>query len=147
MSGVRTYDPRNVQIILGGNPISGFADGTFVTVTPDENLYTKTVGADGEVSRARSNNRSATVTLTLKQTSQSNNILSALAQADNLNNGGVVPFMLKEIGSGATLVFAQAAWVEDFPDAEYSKEVSDRAWTIALAQTDMFIGGNSFSNT
>lgn len=146
MSGVRTYDPRNVQIIVGGNPISGFADGSFITITPDETLYAKSVGADGEVSRARSNNRSATVTLTLKQTSQSNDVLSALALADNAANAGVVPFMVKEIGSGSTLVFAQAAWIEDFPDIDYSKEVGERAWTLATAQTDMFVGGNAFSN-
>lgn len=145
MSGVRTYDPKNVQIIVGGTPMTGFADGTFLNVASDENLYNKTTGADGEVSRSRSNNRSATATITLKQTSQANNILSALAAADNASNSGVFPFMVKEIGSGETLIFAQAAWIEKLPDAEYSKDVSDRVWMIALGQTQTFIGGNSFS--
>lgn len=145
MDGVKTYDPNDVQIIMGGVPITGFADGTFINIAHDEDAYTKTVGADGEVSRARSNNRSATVTLTLKQTSASNDALSGFYAADELSNAGVVPLMVKEIGSGRTLVFAQAAWVQKVPDVGYSKDVEDRAWTIATAQLKTFVGGNASS--
>lgn len=147
MSGVKTYDPRNVQIICGGVPISGFADGTFVSVASDEDLYNKTVGADGEVSRARSNNRAATVTLTLKQTSQSNDVLSAFAAADAASNGGVFPLMIKEIGTGSTLVFAQAAWIQAYPNVDYSKDIEDRAWVLACGTLDRFVGGNSNSGS
>lgn len=143
MDGVKTYDPNNVQIIMGGVALSGFADGTFINVAYDENLYNKVVGADGEVSRSKTNNRCATVAITLKQTSSSNDELSAFYAADELNNSGVVPLMIKEIGSGRTLVFAQAAWVEKLPDTGYSKDVEDRAWTIATAQLKTFIGGNA----
>lgn len=145
--GVKTYDPNNVQVIMGGVPITGFADGTFISVAFDEDLYTKTVGADGEVSRAKSNNQSATVALTLKQTSGSNDELSAFYQADQVSDSGVVPLMIKEIGSGRTLVFAQAAWVQKLPDVAYSKEVEDRNWTIATAQLKTFIGGNAPSGS
>ncbi|MBC3540659.1 phage structural protein [Rufibacter sediminis] len=145
MAGVKTYDPKNVQVILGGTPASGFTDGTFISVAPDEDLYTKTIGADGEASRARSNNKSATVTLTLKQTSSTNDVLSTFVAADQVSDSGVFPLMIKEIGSGRTLVFAQAAWVQRFPDLAYSKEVEDREWVIAVGQMDIFIGGNSFS--
>lgn len=142
-NGVKTYDPSDVQIILGTTPISGFADGTFISVSMDENQFTKTVGADGNVSRSKSNNRTGTATLTLQQTSQSNDFLSALQAADELANGGAVPMMIKEIGSGSTLVFTQAAWIEKLPDVSYSKDIEDRSWTIATAQLQTFIGGNS----
>lgn len=145
--GVKTYDPNNVQIILGGAPMSGFADGTFVSVASDENLYNKTVGADGEVSRARLNNKSATITLTLKQTSSSNDVLSNYAALDQASDSGVFPLMIKEIGSGRTLLFTQAAWVEKFPDTAYSKDVEDREWTIATSQMNTFIGGNALSGS
>ena len=142
-NGVKTYDPSNVQVIMGGVPMSGFADGTFISIAFDEDQYTKTVGADGEVSRSKSNNNTATVSLTLKQTSSSNDALSALYQADRLSNGGVVPFMVKEIGSGRTLCFAQSAWVQKLSDVAYSKDIEDRAWTIATGQMQIFIGGNT----
>ena len=145
MQGVKTYDPNNVQVIMGGVPIGGFADGTFVSIAFDEDQFAKTVGADGEVSRSKSNNNSATITMTLKQTSASNDALSGFAQADNLDGSGAVPLMIKEIGSGRTLCFTQAAWVQKLPDVGYSKEVEDRAWTIATAQMNVFIGGNATS--
>jgi len=145
MQGAKTYDPKNVQIIMGGAPITGFADGTFINVSFDEDQYTKTVGADGEVSRAKTNNHTSTITLTLKQTSGSNDVLSAFYNADKLNDAGAVPLMIKEIGSGRTLAFTQAAWVQKLPDVGYSKDVEDRAWTIATAQMDMFVGGNSLN--
>lgn len=142
-NGIKTYDPSNVQVILGGVPMTGFADGTFVNISFDEDQYTKTVGADGEVSRSKSNNNTATVALTLKQTSSSNDALSALYMADRLNNAGAVPFMVKEIGTGRTLCFAQAAWVQKLPDVGYSKDVEDRAWTLATGQMEIFVGGNA----
>lgn len=142
---VRTYDPANVQVIVGGVPMSGFADGTFISIEHDEPAFTKTVGADGEVSRAKSNNKSATVTITLKQTSISNDILSGFGLADEASNGGVVPFMLREIGNGTTLVFAESAWIEEWPDLGYSKNIENREWKLALAQCNRFIGGNLLS--
>lgn len=143
MQGIKTYDPKNVQIIMGGVPITGFADGTFIDVAMDEDQFTKTVGGDGEVSRAKSNNQCATVTVTLQQTSGSNDVLSGLYQADKLNNAGAVPLMIKEIGTGKTLCFTQAAWVERLPNTTYSKDIEERAWTIATGQLEIFIGGNT----
>lgn len=142
-NGVYTYDPSEVQIIMGGAPMTGFADGTFISISFDEDQYTKTVGADGEVSRSKSNNNTATITLTLKQTSASNDVLSALHLADQLSNGGVVPFMLKELGSGRTLCFAQAVWVQKLADVAYSKDVEDRSWILATGQMQVFVGGNA----
>lgn len=144
--GVRTYDPRNVQVIIGAIPITGFADGTFVTVTADEDLYAKTTGAQGEVSRARSNNRGGTLTLTLKQTSPANDVLSGFALADEASNAGVVPVLIKELGTGRTLMFSQAGWIQGWPEVGYSKAIENRAWTIALADITRFIGGNESSS-
>lgn len=141
--GVKTYDPSNVQIIIGGHAAKGFADGTFISLAFDEDQFTKNVGADGEVSRTKTNNESGTATLTLKQTSDTNDVLSGLALADKVSNSGVVPLMIKEIGSGKTLVFTQAAWVQKIPDITYSKGIEVRAWTIATAQLDVFVGGNT----
>jgi len=147
MTGVKTYDPNNVQLILGGVGISGYADGTFINLTYDEDLYNKTVGADGEVSRSKTTNRSATLTITLKQTSSSNDALSALYQLDESEDGGVVPMMIKEIGTGTTLVFTQAAWVQKLPDLNFSKDIEDRQWTIATSQLESYIGGNLLSGS
>lgn len=138
---MRTYDPGQVQVLVGGNIMSGYADGTFVVVERDEDAYSKHSGTDGDVSRAKTNNKTGTMTLTLAQTSLSNDILDAIRLADELSNSGVVPVMMKD-GSGNTLLFAAEAWVRKMPSSEYGNEITDREWVLDLAKLDGKIGGN-----
>ena len=51
-----TYDPAEVHISLDGNPITGFADGTFVEIAFDDQQWNKTTGADGHTARSKTNN-------------------------------------------------------------------------------------------
>ena len=83
---LRTYDPKQVVISIGGVPISGYADGTFLLIDRDENAFTKVTGADGTSTRVKSNNRAGSMTLTLKQSSPSNDVLSGFATLDELSN-------------------------------------------------------------
>jgi len=146
MSGeVFTYDARNVHVIVGGVPMSGFADETFVSIAAENDLYEKSVGADGDVSRSRRNDDTGVLTLTLKQTSQSNDVLSALLAADRAGNGGLVDVLVQESGSGRTIVFAQAAWIKRYPNLVYGPNVENREWQIDLAGLNYFIGGNAGS--
>lgn len=138
---IKTYDPKLVIITMGGVPLGGYADGTFLTVVRDEAKFTKVTGADGETTRAKSNNQSGTATITLLQSSASNDVLSGFAELDDLNNDGVVPFLVKDL-SGRTLVAAGEAWIEEEADDEFAKETSDREWTIALGPFQKFTGGN-----
>lgn len=141
-SKVYTYDPADVSVIFDGVPMSGFAEGTFVSIASDADQWTKEVGSDGHVSRTKANNRTATMTLTLMQGSPSNDVLSGYYAADQLDNSGVVQVMVKD-NSGRTRVFSEAGWIQKIPDVEFSNEESSREWTIALAQTDFSVGGNS----
>jgi len=142
---VHTFDPANVIVSIGGTPMSGFADGTFVIVSRDEDIFSKISGADGEVSRAKSNNRSGSLTLTLMQTSMSNDVLSAIAVLDEISNAGIVPVLVKEIGT-STILMAGEGWVKKMPDAAYSKNVENREWVLDLATVNMFEGGNPYAS-
>lgn len=139
---VKTYDPKKVAIVIGGVPMSGFADDTFVKVSRKEDLFTMYVGADGETARAKSNNRSGEMTLTLAQTSPSNDVLSAFHLADELDNAGVVPILIKDL-SGTSVFFSAAGWIRKAPDAEFGKEINTREWVFDLAAVDVFVGGNT----
>src|SRR3990167_4682577 len=108
---LKTYDPKSVMVLVGGVPMSGFSEGTFVTVARDEDSFSKVTGADGETSRAKRNNRSGSMTLVQHQTSPSNDVLSALALADELANAGVVPVMVKD-ASGRSLLFSALGWIK-----------------------------------
>ncbi len=129
-----TYDPQRVLIILGAAPVSGFADGTYVTIEQDGESFTKKVGADGEVARTRMASRMATMALTLMATSTFNAILSALHAAD-----AIFPVLVKD---GANIISSAEGWVEKPPAFERGTEVGDAQWTIALAKWVPVFGGN-----
>jgi len=139
---LKTYDPKSVMVLVGGVPMSGFSEGTFVTVARDEDSFSKVTGADGETSRAKRNNRSGSMTLVLHQTSPSNDVLSALALADELANAGVVPVMVKD-ASGRSLLFSALGWIKKPADASFSVEIEDREWVLDLADLDMLVAGNA----
>lgn len=142
---VRSYDPKDVVISISGVPMSGFADGTFLEITADTQQFTKVVGADGYTTRVKSNNYGAVMTLTLSQTSPSNDILSGILALDRAANRGVVPVLIKDM-SGTTIFFAGTGWIQQFPDVTYGNEINNRAWAFDLAEVDIFIGGNGESN-
>lgn len=138
-----TYDPGQVDVILAGIPIDGFADGTFISAEQDEDSFSLTIGSSGEGARAKSRNESATITFTLLQTSSSNDALSALHNTDILspNGDGIGPLLIKD-NSGRTLISAQTAWIQKPPVAEYAREISNREWTIRTDKLLQFHGGN-----
>lgn len=141
MSGVFTYDPKQVSVIVGGKIITGFADGSFVEFERNENAWNLKVGVDGEGARAKSNNLSGKITLTLMQSSASNDVMSAFAAADELSNAGAVPFYLKD-NSGRTIATALTAWVQKYPKTTFAKEIESRQWILETDDIEIFVGGN-----
>ena len=139
---LRTYDPKQVVVSIGGVPMSGFADGTFLLVDRDEQMFSKIVGADGTTTRVKSNNRSGTMTLTLKQSSPSNDVLSGFAALDELSNTGVVPVLIKDL-SGNSIFFSATGWIQKYASSEFGKEINNREWVLDLADVDVFVGSNA----
>lgn len=138
---VKTYDPKEVILTVGGVPIGGYADGTFISFERSNDAYTMISGADGETSRAKSNDKNGSLTLTLAQTSDSNAVLSGIAQLDEKSNAGVVPILLKEV-NGDTTILSASGWIRKFPTVEYAKEITNREWIIDIANVEVFVGGN-----
>lgn len=137
----KTYDPSQVAIIVGGFQITGFADGSFVTIARNADAFALYVGTDGEGTRAKSNNKSGRITLTLAQSSDSNAILSGIAAADELSNNGIVPVLIKD-NSGVSLFAAETAWIVKSPDSEFGREVGTREWILETDNLAVFVGGN-----
>ncbi len=138
---VKTYDPKLVTVIFGGKIMSGFADGTMITIERNDPAFNLKVGTDGEGTRAKSNNKSGKITIHLMQSSASNDSLSAFAAADELSNTGVAAAAVID-KSGRTVVAAATAWVNKYPNAEFSKEPTTRSWVIETDELDIFLGGN-----
>lgn len=116
---------------FGGVPIEGFGDDTMVSWSYDEDFTSDTIGVDGIVTSSKTNDLRATVTFTLKETSQSNAVLDAFAKQRFRGNGSVGVTVLNIINTltGEALV-APNAWILSYPDGEFGREASEREWEI-----------------
>lgn len=137
-----TYDPKQVKVFFGSLILHGFMDGTMIQVAQDEDTYMKHTGADGEVCRIRNRNEGGKITITLQQSSPSNDDLSALHALDKLSGFAQAPVMVKDL-RGTLLVSASEAWLTRFADVSLGKEIEGREWTIDCAQLKVVSVGSA----
>jgi len=135
------YQPSNVTVVYAGLILTGYDDGTFVSIERNNDMWTLKTGADGYGTRAKSSDKSGRVTLTLLQSSPSNDALSAIALADELSGAGVNPLLVRD-GGGRTVASALSAWIVKIPQVEFAKEVGNRAWVFEADSLNIFVGGN-----
>lgn len=138
---VKEYNPGDVVITYGGRVISGFADGTFVNVSRNENAWSLQVGTDGEGTRSKSNNRSGQFSFSLMQSSDSNEYLSGLALVDEQSGDNALPLQVKD-NSGTSIYNAETAWIVKVPDSEFSREAGPREWVLETDVLVSFVGKN-----
>ena len=115
---LRAFDPKKVKVVVAGLNIVGFSEEK-VTVERSNNAWELTVGCDGEATRVKSNDLSGKITLTLQQTSPSNDFLTTVFYNDQANNEVVKVEVLDT--SGKSKIVASKAWIEKMPEAQYGK--------------------------
>jgi hypothetical protein len=142
MAQVRTYDPKKVIITIGSHTVTGYGEDTFIGIEPEGDGTTAVAGADGEVARALNHNPLHTVTITVLQTSPTNDYLSRLLERDRASGGGgVVPFQIRDL-RGSTLIAGSQAWVTNTPSVEFGNSVGEREWTLMVVVNAINVGGN-----
>lgn len=140
---LKVYDPTEVSVIFAGIPLSGFADGEFVRIEQESDNFADVVGTDGEVSRSRTSDLRATVTILLMQTSESNTLLSAIANADLDESGGAgVGALYIRDRQGEALFRADECWIQKPPDVSFDRSATAREWTLRCAKLVRVDGGN-----
>lgn len=88
----RTYDLKNVVLIIGGIEVSGYGEGDdAISFDWNEDLCEKTVSADGQVVYSRINDRSLAVTVTVHQRSRAYTALAALMETQHGDTIGIAP--------------------------------------------------------
>jgi hypothetical protein len=141
-SEVRTYGSGQVLVLVGGVPLTGLGEDTFVEIAPMTDRVTSAVGADGEIARSISSDRRHTVTITLQQTSPSNDILSGFAQVDELTGSAVLPVLVQDL-TGRTMFAASQGWISGMPTVSFGNEVGTREWVLTTGKPTIFtVGGN-----
>lgn len=140
----KVYDADAISITVAGLPIdSGYDDGEFLRIEQESDDFTDKVGTDGEVTRSKTKDRRATVSIILMQTSTGNALLSGLNNIDRAagNGAGVGPFLARD-RQGLALYAAAECWISKPPDVSFDREATAREWTIRIADLVRFDGGN-----
>ena len=141
------YSPEDVTVLLGGfHQLSGFAEGTFLTVSKSSPTYITRESADGIVSRTHRNSQVYEISLILHQGSESNQTLTYTARLDELTNMGKFPLLIKD-QLGSTMFFSMTSWIEAIPDASFSTDIETREWKIKCSQAVFNLGGNESASS
>jgi len=138
-----TFDFKKVSVIFGVTPITGFAEGDSIEVSQENDAFNSVGGADGGVDRVRNHSNFLNITLRLRQTSPTNQVLSALHTTDLLSNV-TLPFLIKD-RSGDTVISATSSWITKFPTSiAFGNEPKAREWVIRTG-SNIFVnvGGNN----
>jgi hypothetical protein len=139
---MKVYDPDQVLFLFATVPIKGYADGTFINIEAQERFVTK-VGADGVVTRTKTNSKVDRITISLMPGSDSNDVLSAvhILDLDSANGAGVAPLAIKDL-SGRFLYMSPEAWIVQPPNVEFAKEPGQRDWIFEAVDATRFDGGS-----
>lgn len=141
MAELKLYDPKNLSFIVAGRVMDGFAPGTFLSIERTNDAFTKIVGADGQMERSKSNDKSGTYTGTFMQTSEANLFLSGLFATDEISGVSTFPVLVRDTNGNSLYASAQS-WIRKLPVADYAQEGQPRVWIIDCAELDVIEGGN-----
>lgn len=127
-TGVETYDPTQVTMTVAGKTITGFGEGTYITVRREEDQYITHVGAQGEVSRTKNANNVGVIEVTLKLVAPANALLAQLANSDGLFTASVTDSFM-----GTTIMSGSKCWMSRSPDKTFGDRDAGRTWQITVS--------------
>lgn len=142
-----TYSPESVIVVISNDKfshtISGYADGTFLSISRVVDHATMYTGADASNARVVRAVKNCDITLTLHQASESNDVLSQLLILDEQSRDGtdVFAITIKDM-SGRTVASSPAAFIGTSPDVAFGVDLAEHDWMIHAISLDIMAGGN-----
>ena len=146
-SRVATLSPIDVTVVISQSGfthvVSGYMEDSNITVERGSDSYEKHTGIDNKTSRIYKADKSGMITLSLAQTSVSNDVLDLLQRNDAAarNSSGLFSITVKD-ASGRSVYHSLEAWVGKVPNSAFGSGMQGREWQIQAAEMTSFIGGN-----
>ena len=111
MPATKTHDPSQIHATFAGRALlTGCAEGEFLTTEFLHELYTLKVGADGEVTRVKSANRTGKIVVKCMQTSDTHKLFTQL------------------------LEHADQTWISKAPTNGQGADVAEREWELTCSE-------------
>jgi hypothetical protein len=142
MANKTPYNVKKIMCTWGPHTMEGWFDGTFLEVEADEDGTVKHVGADGRATVALSCNKGAQITITLAQSSASNDFLSDNMPDSDKNSLPCYEFQAKDL-NGNSVVHAEVCWIKKVAKVEYGEEVLARKWMLDTERCKFVIKGEA----
>jgi len=137
------YDPRNVAVIVNGQEIVGFAEGTFIEAERSTERWSADVGAKGEVTFVRSADDTGTVTITLKHNSPSNSHLYELFQQQDEQGAAPITISIQDRNfDGDVSVSGSECKIVNPPTFSRGDEIEDAEWQFLVADYQAVFDAN-----
>lgn len=138
---MKVYDADQVTVSFAGVLMQGYADGEFCSIEMDSKGFEDVVGTDGEVTRSKTGDNRATVTVKLLQSSLTNAELSILHNLDlSAPNGAGVGALLINDRGGSFTYRAARAWISKAPDVTLDRQATTREWEFRCEKLVRFDG-------
>lgn len=143
---MRTYVPSGVNLSILGIDVDGFPDGTFITITPQNQTFTFRSALDGSTMAVKSTHQEYKITITLEQTSASNDWLQILHDIKKSMPVAIqTPIMIND-KSGSTTFFATDCWLSNEVTSNFSNGIENVQWEIWCKKGVYKRGGNGGVN-
>ncbi|MBG23778.1 MAG: hypothetical protein CMF22_10025 [Idiomarinaceae bacterium] len=141
-----TFSPKDIVFSINDYLITDFANGTFININKNSPNFMQVRGIRGKHTRVRTRDRSGSVTFSLMQTSNQNDLLSELAYQDDVNQTGHLLLTIRDVGGQTSLQFGNA-YLASTPNLSYgAASTTPREWTINFEFITTYeVGGNERS--
>lgn len=135
--------PADVKILLGGfHEVVGFVDGSFVSISKVQQPFTSVRAMDGTMARTYHMDTRYTLSLTIAQSSPSNDLFTKLWMLDEATKSVFFPLFIKD-GLGSSMFYASQCWISQPPPITYSNDVDTRNWIFDCNGGVINIGSNT----
>lgn len=146
---IGSFSPESLMIVInhklfGSHVVSGTADGSFLQISrevPASGLY---VGSDLTAARVIRGNRASSISITLHQSSETNDVFARLLEYDQevRSNAGLFSITIKDM-SGRSEWHSPQAFIAQEPDRSFGVDIENREWMIQCVSLKGLIGGNA----
>jgi hypothetical protein len=146
---VGTYVPSALTVVISHRAtnqtvvLGGFAPDTIVSIERPDPTWESNIGTHGTHERIHRMDKTIRATISLQQTSESNDFLSAILAYDekDLRGGGLFTCTIAD-KSGRSAAYSDQAYVIQPSTYEFGQAASTRDWMIIMPYAEQHIGGN-----
>jgi hypothetical protein len=131
------HDPKKINLILGGIPIEGFMEGSGITLEPDSDISTTSMGVDKDFTRNINTNISWSLNFMLQNGSPSNDVLNSLIRTEASS-----AFLLKDANTLNTQAVG-ICYPKALPSISGELEAGGREYQLTAVDVNINYGGAS----